>query len=46
MKTINEDNSIQCCIKEISVWNSLMLFHVTDNPVVDPTQDLLEGVCH
>lgn len=33
-------------IDELSVWNSLIRFHVTENYSVDIMHDLLEGVCH
>lgn len=49
-----ENYFLDCCIidvprtglKENSVWNQLLNFHVTENLSVDIMHDLLEGVCH
>lgn len=51
----NEENYAHQCnvnnvtvtgIKEISVWNKLINFHVTENRSVDIMHDLFEGACH
>lgn len=34
-----------CCFNKESVLNELYFFHASDNPVVDPLHDLLEGDC-
>lgn len=33
-------------VKEDSVWNNIINFHVTKNIYVDIMHDILEGVCH
>lgn len=40
------DNISMTGVKENSVWNKLLNFHVTENYSVDIMHDLLEGVCH
>lgn len=39
------ETNVPSSIKEISVWNEMRLFHVTNNLSVDIMHDLLEGIC-